>query len=254
MVIVDSHCHLSVYETEQEIDDCIKRAAANDVKYMLAISTHPDNIEKSIEIAEKYENVYCSIGLHPESFLYADYDISKFLNKGKVIAIGEVGLDYHHEYPREQQINLFVNMLELSRISGLPYVIHARECFPDILDMISDYGNVSGVFHCYTDSLENAKRVLDMGFYISFSGVITFKKSNALREVLRYVPNDRLLIETDAPFLAPEPHRGKANEPAYTRFVAERAALEKGISIEELAEMTTNNFFRLFNGISKLYI
>jgi TatD DNase family protein len=249
MVIVDSHCHLSVYDTDREVDDCVERAAKNDVRYLLTISTAPDNIEKSVAIAERHENVYCSVGLHPESFSFADYDVGAFLNRKKVIAIGEVGLDYHNECPKGPQTQLFINMLELSKYCDLPYVIHARDCFPDILDIIAEYSNVTGVFHCYTDSLENAKRILDTGFYISFSGIITFKNAESLREVLRYVPDDRLLVETDAPFLAPEPHRGRANEPAYTRFVAEKMAIEKGTSLEKIGETTTHNFSKLF-GVS----
>ncbi|MDR1488238.1 MAG: TatD family hydrolase [Holosporales bacterium] len=248
--IADSHCHLFYKGIFENITKKIENARKVDVFYMLTVSTSIENIEQNIEIANRYgDNIYASVGIHPDHSLDPFQDISRFLDRPKVVAIGEVGLDYHNNPDqKESQKKLFENMLSLSeKRSSLPYIIHARDCYPDILDIIMGSNkNLTGVFHCYTDSLENAKKILDMGFYLSFTGIITFKNAESLREVLRYIPLDRLLIETDAPYLAPQPHRGEINEPAYVRIVAERAAKEKGVTVEELADITTCNFKKLF--------
>ncbi len=250
MNLVDSHCHLFYKEIIENLDEKIGNAKAADVNYLLSVSTGSENIKQNLEIAEKYPNVCCSIGVHPHEFAggYSLEEFKALANHRKVVAIGEVGLDYHYEdsTPREDQLKLFDDMLSLSEHTDLPYIIHARECFPEILDIMKKHERISAVFHCYTDSMENAKKILDMGYFLSFSGLITFKKCDNLRDVLKYVPDDRLLIETDCPYLAPEPFRGKPNEPAYVRFVAEVAAVVRCVSLEKLSEITTNNFFSFF--------
>ena len=250
MILLDSHCHLFYEGIVEDIDNKIKMARLNDIKYMMTVSTNEKNILENIEICRRYGNVCCSVGIHPHDFS-ENYDleyVKGFLKHEKVVAIGEVGLDYHFENatPKAEQKKLFHDMLSLSEICDLPYVIHARESFPDILEMMSEHKITSAVLHCYTDNLENANKILDLGYYISFSGVITFKKSDALREIVKYVPLDRMLVETDSPYLAPVPYRGKTNEPAYVREVAQCAADLKEVSLENFSKTVVQNFFDLF--------
>ncbi|MDR1234151.1 MAG: TatD family hydrolase [Holosporales bacterium] len=248
MKFVDSHCHLFFDEIFQDLDGKLRLANLADVRYFLSVSTDSGTLEKNLMISEERGGVCCSVGIHP---LHSDEDYSLchlggFLTHDRVVAIGEVGLDYHYDDApsREKQLSTLEEMLSFP--SDLPYIFHARECFPDILDVISNFDNKSGVFHCYTGTIEDARKILDRGFYISFSGVITFNKSNDLREIAKFVPSDRLLIETDCPYLAPVPYRGKTNEPAYVTLVAECLATTRGVSVEEIADTTTNNFFNLF--------
>ncbi|MDR1476058.1 MAG: TatD family hydrolase [Holosporales bacterium] len=255
MKLVDSHCHLFFDEIYQKLDEKLRLAKLADVRYLLSVSTDLGTIEKNLEISSKYKGICCSVGVHP---LHSEDDNSDgdhiasvmlgFIEHDKVVAIGEVGLDYHYDDApsKSKQITVFEEMLSFSRDVDLPYIFHARECFPDIFDIISRSNVKSGVFHCYTGSIEDAKRIIDKGFYISFSGVITFSKSHELREIAKYVPADRVLIETDCPYLTPVPYRGKPNEPAYVSLVAECLAKTREVSVEEIAEITTTNFFNLF--------
>ncbi|MDR0744675.1 MAG: TatD family hydrolase [Holosporales bacterium] len=251
MIIVDSHAHLFYDEIYKDIKNKLHTATLNDVKYILTVSTNEASVRTNIEICYNFNNICCSVGVHPHEFRNG-YHLEFFksvLNNKFVVAIGEVGLDYHFKDSTslEDQKKLFYDMLSLGNLTDLPYIIHARDCFPDIIDIMKDYNIPNAVFHCYTDNLENAKRILDLGYYISFSGVITFKKSVDLREILKYIPNDKILIETDCPYLAPVPYRGKSNEPVYIRFIAECAAEIKKQSLEEFAKQTTDNFFKLFS-------
>lgn len=248
--MIDSHAHLYFEGLYQNLDERLRIAKLAGVTNIVTIGTDFSTMSTNIEIAEKYDDVFCSIGVHP-LHSQEDRDLNQLIDwsiKDKVIAIGEVGLDYHYEEenPRTDQQSLLRDMLSLSEVIDLPYIFHARECFDDIFDVISEYDIKSAVFHCYTDSLENARKILDLGYYVSFSGVVTFKKSDDLREVARYVPDDRFLIETDSPYLAPVPYRGKTNEPAFVALVAEQIANIKNRSIDEISEMTDGNFFNLF--------
>ncbi|MDR0640179.1 MAG: TatD family hydrolase [Holosporales bacterium] len=251
MKFVDSHCHLFFDEIYQNLKEKLRLANLADVKYFLSVSTDFGTLEKNLMISEEYRGVCCSVGIHPLNS-GEDYSIERLrelLTHGKVVAIGEVGLDYHYgdaAPPREKQFSVFEEMLSFSNESDLPYIFHARECFPDILDIMSNFNIKNSVFHCYTGTMDDAKKILDRGYYISFSGVITFNKSNDLREIAKYVPSDRLLIETDCPYLAPVPYRGKTNEPAYVSLVGECLAATRDVGIEEIAETTTSNFFNLF--------
>ncbi|MDR1288980.1 MAG: TatD family hydrolase [Holosporales bacterium] len=251
MRLADSHCHLFFDEIYQELDEKLRLARLADVQYLLSVSTDFGTIERNLEIATKYNGVCCSAGVHPlhSDEIPADRSVSEFLSHDKVVAIGEVGLDYHYgDSPsKSKQISVFEEMLSFSEETDLPYIFHARECFPDVFDVISRFRHVkSGVFHCYTGSMEDAKRIIDDGFYISFSGVVTFSKSHDLREIAKYVPSDKILIETDCPYLAPVPYRGKSNEPAYVSLVADCLAKTREVPVEEIAEITTTNFFNLF--------
>ncbi|MDR2458784.1 MAG: TatD family hydrolase [Holosporales bacterium] len=248
--LVDSHAHLfyeGVYDT---LDYKLKFAKLAGVDYILSVGTDSKTMAKNIEIAERFSNVFASVGIHPHHFSDG-YDIAELIKLSKhdkVVAIGEVGLDYHYDdaTPKSGQITLFRDMLSISKECKLPYIIHSRECFDDIFDIMAEYKLPPSVFHCYTDTRENVSKILDRGHYISFAGVITFKKSDELREIVKYVPADRLLIETDCPYLSPVPYRGKPNEPAFVSIVAECVAQVRGIGVKEVASLTSDNFFRLF--------
>lgn len=249
--MIDSHAHLYYDEIYQNLDDKLKFARLAGVSHILTVGTDFATMPTNIEITEKYDNIFCSIGVHP-LHSHEPRDLKKlqeWSKKDKVVAIGEVGLDYHYEdeNPREIQKKLLEDMLSLSADTDLPYIFHARECFPDIFDIIANYNIKDAVFHCYTDSLENAKKILDLGYYISFSGVVTFKKSEELREIARYVPSDKFLIETDSPYLAPVPYRGKTNEPAFVSLVAECLANLRNTTVDEISNITNKNFYNLFS-------
>ncbi|MDR1391152.1 MAG: TatD family hydrolase [Holosporales bacterium] len=255
--MIDSHAHLYFEEIYQDLAEKLRLMKLVGVDYVLTVCTDSKTMPTNISIAESYDNVFCSVGIHPHHFKEGyDLDEILFLSKRKkVVAIGEVGLDYHYadETPKSDQIKLFRDMLSISEKTDLPYIFHARECFKDILNILSEYNIGSAVFHCYTDSLENVKRVLDLGYYISFSGVVTFKNSVDLREIVKYVPENRFLIETDCPYLAPIPYRGHTNEPAFVSLVAECIANLRGISVDAVSDLTTKNFFELFKK-AKLFI
>ncbi|MDR2666976.1 MAG: TatD family hydrolase [Holosporales bacterium] len=248
--MVDSHAHLFFDGIYQDLDNILKSAKQSGVNYILTVSTDSKTIPLNISIAENHDNVCCSVGVHPHHFIDG-YDLEELIilsKKTKVVAVGEIGLDYHYQdqTPKSDQIHLFRAMLSIATQCNLPYIIHSRECFDDIFCILSEYKIPSSVFHCYTDSVENAKKILDLGHFISFSGVITFKKSIDLLDVVRYVPDDRFLIETDCPYLAPVPHRGKPNEPAFVNLVAECIAEVRKTSVAHISKITTNNFFNLF--------
>ncbi len=248
--MIDSHAHLYYKGIVENLAEKIRLAKLVGVDYILTVGTDSNTIPLNIEIAEKYDNVCCSVGIHPHHFKDG-YDlelINKYLLHPKVVAIGEVGLDYYYkdETSKEDQIKLLHDMLSLSALSDLPYIFHARDCFEDIFDILKQYNIKNAVFHCYTDSIDNAKKILDLGYYISFSGIITFKNSNELREVAKYVPSNRILIETDCPYLSPVPYRGKTNEPAYVSLIAECIAELKNLSLEDVSIITNRNFFALF--------
>jgi TatD DNase family protein len=252
-MLVDSHCHLNFPEFKEDIDQVIANASDNQVKYMLTVNTRLSETQAVKNIAEKYENVFCSVGIHPhDSKDYNDQSLVDKLishtNHPKVVALGETGLDFfYNNSDRDDQINCFKMHLEAANKLDMPVIIHTRDADEDTISCLNENPNTKGVFHCFSGSSEFARQGLDHGLYISFSGIITFKKAEALRDVVRYVPLEKMLVETDSPFLAPLPHRGKRNEPAFTRYVAELVANIKGISSEEVAEVTTQNFFKLFS-------
>ena len=222
--MIDSHAHLSYPDIKNDLDEKLRLAKLAGITHILTISTNMSSMIENIQIANKYDNIFSSIGVHPSHF-DDNYDLKELIEMSKmekVIAIGEVGLDYHYlnEFPKESQLKLFQDMLSLSNSINLPYIFHSRECFDDIFDIIAEYPIKSAVFHCYADTLENAKKILDLGFYISFSGIVTFKNSEDLRNIAKYVPKDKFLIETDCPYLTPVPYRGKTNEPAFVSLVA----------------------------------
>ena len=252
-MLVDSHCHLNFPEFKHDLNQVIDNAHNQGIRYMLTVNTRLSESLDIQQIADSYPNIFCSVGVHPhDSKDYNDPTLIEQLkshaNHPKVVAIGETGLDYYYNNSDQTaQIDCFSMHLNTGVELDLPVIIHTRDADADTLSCLDAHPNAKGVFHCFSGSTDFAKQGLDRGLYISFSGIITFKKAEELREVVKFVPLDRILVETDSPFLAPLPHRGKRNEPAFTHFVAKLVAELKGISIEEVAEITTKNFFKLFS-------
>jgi TatD DNase family protein len=254
-MLIDSHCHLDFEALANDIDGVLARAAAVGVSGMVTISTYVEKFSTYAAIAERYPNVWCSVGTHPhhadeELHIQVD-DLVRLSAHPRCVAIGEAGLDYFYDNaPREAQATGLRRHIAASRITGLPLVIHSRQCDDDmaaILTEESGQGAFPFVLHCFTAGVGLARTALDLGGYISFSGIITFKNAEEIREVAKFVPADRYLVETDAPYLAPIPHRGQSNEPSFVRHTAEKLADVRGTSLEQLGRETTANFARLFS-------
>jgi len=258
-MLIDSHCHLDFPDFAPERDEIVARARGAGVSPMITISTRMRRFEEIYALTQAYEDVFCSAGTHPH---YASEekdvpleDIVAAAGREKVVAIGEAGLDYHYDFSAvEDQKAGFRRHIEAARQTGLPLVIHSREAEEDTAAILEDEmakGAFSAVLHCYTSGPDLARRGLALGLYVSFSGVLTFKKSDELREIAATVPMDRVLVETDAPYLAPMPYRGKRNEPAYVRYTAKVLADVKGVSEDEIARATTENVHRLFSRLPR---
>ena len=253
-MLVDHHCHLDSPDFAADLDGVVGRARSAGVGMIVTISTRIARLADTLKIAEAYPNVFCSVGTHPhEAHTELDVPVEEIVRLAqhpKIVAIGEAGLDYHYDKsPREAQAQGFRKQIAAAQATGLPLVIHAREADADvaaILEAEMARKPFSAVLHCFTSGPELARRALDLGLYISLSGVLTFKKSEALREIAAGVPLDRLLVETDAPYLAPGKFRGKRNEPAYVVETARELARVKGVAEAEIARVTTENFFRLY--------
>jgi len=259
MMLVDSHCHLDFPDFAPELEAVVARAEAAGVGRMVTISTRVRRHAQVLAIAERFPNVTCSVGTHPhhaheELDITAEELIARAQHP-KVVAIGEAGLDYHYDNsPRDAQEQGFRTHIAAARATQLPLVIHAREADEDtarILEEEMGKGPFPAVLHCYTGGPELARRAIALGHSISFTGIVTFKNSGALREIAESLPADRFLVETDAPYLAPLPYRGKRNEPAYVAEVARVLAEVRGVSAEEIARQTTENFFRLFSKVPR---
>lgn len=254
-MLVDHHCHLDFPDFAPERDAVVARAVAAGVKGMVTISTRIRRFGEIRAIAEAYPNVFCSVGTHPhQAHEELDIPVSEIValsQHPKVVAIGEAGLDYFYDNsPREAQAQGFLKHIAAAQETGLPLVIHARDADDDtarILETEMAKKPFKAVLHCFTGGQDLATRAVALGLYVSFSGVLTYKKSEALREVAATVPLDRLLVETDSPFLAPNKYRGKRNEPAYVVYTAAELARVKGVSADEIATITTDNFFRLYD-------
>jgi len=250
--LVDSHCHLNFEPLCQDIDRVLDNARKQGVDHLLCVSVNLESYPEVLALAEKYPHIYASVGVHPNEREGREPDVAELTRLAahpRVVAIGETGLDYYRsEGDLEWQRQRFRNHIRAARQAGKPLIIHTREAADDTLRIMreEEAGIAGGVMHCFTESWEVARASLDMGFYVSFSGIVTFRSAEALREVARRVPDDRLLIETDAPYLAPIPFRGKTNEPAYVSHVASLVADLRKTDIQTLADLTTGNFFRLF--------
>ncbi|MEO9191230.1 MAG: TatD family hydrolase [Acetobacteraceae bacterium] len=253
-MLVDSHCHLDCF-TPDELPDVMSRAAAAGVHEMVTIGTSIEQAPRAMGLAEAHGNVWCTIGVHPHHAAEAPIPhpatLARLAEHPRVIGIGESGLDYFYDRaPRDVQQENFRAHIRAARLSGLPLAVHARDADDDIARILQDERDSGGDFdfllHCFSSSRRLAVTAVQMGGFVSFSGILTFPKSNELREIARDLPADRLLVETDAPYLAPVPVRGKRNEPAHVRHTAEVLATVRGLSLTDLAALTTANFLRLF--------
>ena len=255
-MLVDSHCHLDYIISRNESDSIpaiLARANENGVQHMLSVCIDLKQFLTLKNIVEQYDNITISVGVHPSDVekdnIVSSADLIRYADHDKVVAIGETGLDYFYpNFDKNAQQLSFRKHIEASITTKKPLIIHARDAFSDIYSILRDYKSlgITGVMHCFTGSLQEAEEALELGFYISFSGIITFKNSKELQEVAKKVPLDKILIETDSPYLAPVPFRGKINEPAYVKFVAEKLADLRDVSVSEIAERTTKNFYELF--------
>ena len=258
-MLVDSHCHLDFPDFASELDAVVGRARDAGIGRMVTISTRVKQQDTLRGIAERFADVFCSVGTHPhhadeELDVSAD-DLVRLTRHPKVVALGEAGLDYHYDNsPREAQERGFRTHIAAARATGLPLVIHAREADDDvsrILEEETEKGAFPAVLHCFTGGRDLAMRAVALGHYVSFTGILTFKNSQALRDIAAELPADRILVETDSPYLAPNPHRGKRNEPSFVVETARTLAGVRGVSANEIARQTTDNFFRLFSKVPR---
>ena len=258
-LVVDSHCHLDFDEITERLPEVLANAEAAGVGLMVSIGTRVRKFERLLRIAEENASIFCTIGTHPhnahEELDVTVSDLVEFAKHPKVVGIGEAGLDYHYDLsPRPAQAQGFRTHIAAARETGLPLVIHAREADGDIAAILEDEmqkGIFKPLLHCFTASMELARRGLAVGAYVSFSGILTYKSAENLRDVATEVPMDRLLVETDSPYLAPVPFRGKSNEPAYVVKTLQQLAATKGVETETMAQATNDNFFRLFSKIPR---
>src|SRR5579862_1330094 len=268
-MFIDSHAHLEGTRYDADRDDVLQRAKQSGVEAYLAIGNGegPDSADCGIRLADKYDGqagypkIYASVGIHPHEASLADdtayAKLAEWAKHPKVIAWGEIGLDYFYDHsPRELQKKVFRDQIDLARAAKLPIIIHCRpsdnseNAWEDCLSLISEHWTqtgLGGILDCFTGSIDHARRALDMGFMISFAGNITFPKAQPIRDAAKIIPLDRMLIETDSPYLAPIPHRGQRNEPSFVKEVARQIAELRGTAIEEIAAQTTQNFYRFFN-------
>lgn len=253
-MLIDSHAHLDDRRFDKDRDKIIKNLKNNDVSIVINPGADLASSIKAVALAEEYENIYAAVGIHPHDAKTIDHDtievLRSLLKKDKVIAVGEIGLDYHYDFsPRDIQRKWFREQIKLAKEFDLPIIVHDREAHKDVYDILKEEqdGTLRGVLHCFSGSVEMAKEYIKMGFYISFAGPVTFKNAKTSKEVVKAIDINRILIETDSPYLTPHPHRGKRNEPLYVRYVAAMIAELKGLTIEEVARITTENTKRLFN-------
>lgn len=250
--LVDSHCHIDFESLSSELPAVLHRARANGITHLLCVCVTLEKFPQICALTHDYPYIFASVGVHPNERDGRDpatEELVQLAQEPKVVAIGETGLDYYRtEQAASWQHERFRTHIRAAKAAGKPLIVHTREAAADTLRIMAEEeaGAAGGVMHCFTESWDTARAALDMNFYISFSGIVTFRNAERIREVARQVPADRLLIETDAPYLAPVPYRGKTNEPAHVRYVAECLATVRGEPVEVIADRTTRNFFRLF--------
>jgi TatD DNase family protein len=260
MMLVDSHCHLDYYKEEGELDAVVARARAAGVRTMVTIGTKISQFDRVRGIAERYDDVYCTVGIHPhEAASEPEIDVESLVEltrHPKVIGIGETGLDFYYDHsPRDRQAQVFRTHIAAARETGLPLIVHSRDADAETATILEEGAHddgLRGLIHCFSTTRELSDRAVEIGFLISLSGILTFKNAEQLREIAREIPTDRLLVETDAPYLAPVPYRGKRNEPAFVAHTARHLAELRGVPPEELAAATTANFRRLFTKAKSL--
>jgi TatD DNase family protein len=254
-VLIDSHAHIQGNEYDGEVEAVIERARGAGVEKIIAVGGAGDMSSNTdaIALADSFPDIYATVGMHPHDAKDVGTEelraLSELTAHPKVVAVGETGLDYYYNHsPRDMQRRVFSQFIRIARQTGLPIVVHERDATKDAAELLRSEGagELRGVIHCFTGNYEAACAYLDLGLYLSFTGIITFKNAESLRDVVRKVPLEHMLIETDSPFLTPVPHRGKRNEPAYVRFVAETVAIVRGISLEQVARITSANAQNLF--------
>ena len=253
-MLFDTHAHYDDAQFDSDRDTLLSAMPDNGISLIVNASSNPTSAEASLKIAGKYPFVYAAVGVHPHDTGIMDSGtinrLEQLLTNPKAVAVGEIGLDYHYDYsPRDVQKQRFRDQLELAKGIHMPVIIHEREASRDVLDILGDYPDVTGVFHCYSGSWETAKLLLDRGWYLSFTGVITFKNARRSHEVIEKMPRDRIMIETDCPYLAPEPMRGRRNSSLYLKYVAQKLGDILGLSFEEIAALTMDNGKRFFRMI-----
>jgi TatD DNase family protein len=253
-MLVDSHVHLDDKKFDDDREALIERFEESGLAYVLHSAYDLQSSIKAVNASEKYDRIYASVGYHPHDVKDLTYDtlevIKSLTKKDKVVAVGEIGLDYYYDNsPRDIQKKWFREQVRMARDLDMPYIIHDRDAHGDVLEIVKDekYSNTRGILHCFSGSVELAREYVKLGFLISLAGPVTFKNAKKAKEVAREIPLEHLLIETDCPYLTPVPYRGKRNEPAYVRYVAEEIARIKEIPYEEVADATTENFIRIFN-------
>ena len=257
-MIIDSHCHLNHVKNIFQLDDVISNAINNNVNLILNISTKKSEFNDIIEISKKYQQVYFTLGVHPHEASEMSEEISKIIYKNsknsKFLGIGETGLDYYYNHvEKNTQIRSFENQIEIAQDLSLPIIVHMRDAEDDIVDILKKSmkkKKLTGVIHCFTGTQRFADEILELGFYISASGIITFKKSDELRHIFSNIPNDKLLVETDSPYLSPVPLRGKTNQPSNIVHTITKLAQVREVSSESLVEQTNINFLRLFDKVN----
>ena len=255
MQLIDSHCHLNFDGLADRLPEVLANMAENQVALALAVSVSRQSFAEVHAIAQEHTNIYASVGIHPDDPAAEEFTFEELVGRAalpKVAAIGETGLDYHWcKGDLAWQHRRFITHIEAAKQSRMPLIIHTRDAADDTMRLLREHQAHAGVIHCFTEDVRVARLALDLGFYISFSGIVTFKNAAAIQEAARYVPLDRMLVETDSPFLAPVPKRGKPNEPAYVRHTAGFVAELRGDTLENIARATTENFFRLFAKIPR---
>ena len=253
-MLFDTHMHLNARQFAEDQEEAIERANSAGVTYMIVVGFDDETIPLAIEIAETYENIYAAVGWHPvDAIHYQERHLDwlqTLTEHPKVVALGEMGLDYHWDTsPKDVQEKVFRQQIRLAKKLDMPIIIHNREATSDVIRILQEENaaEVGGIMHCYSGTVAEVQPCLDMNFYISLGGPVTFKNAHEVKEVAKVIPLDRLLIETDAPYLAPHPYRGKRNEPAYVKLVAEEIARLREIDYEELCKITTRNAFEIFS-------
>ena len=251
-MLFDSHAHLDDEKFDEDREEVITRSLQNGVTGIINAGSCMASSAQSVALAAQYDNIYAAVGIHPhdaKSAQEADYaQLAAWAQLEKVVAIGEIGLDYYYDFsPRDLQRTVFTRQIDVARQMDMPFIIHDRDAHGDILDVLKkEAKGLTGVLHCFSGSLEMAKEVIKLGFYISIAGPVTFKNAAKLPEIIKNVPLERLLVETDCPYLTPHPHRGKRNEPAYVKIVAEQVAHLREMELADLAKSTTENTKKLF--------
>ncbi|MCK4502331.1 MAG: TatD family hydrolase, partial [Desulfuromonadales bacterium] len=252
-LLVDSHAHLDGERFADDLNETVKRATPNGISHILTIGCDLQSSTGAIKVAEQYENIFAAVGIHPHDATEINADVLATLqtmaNHPKVVAIGEIGLDYYRDRsPREIQRNAFRQQIRLAIEVGKPIIVHDREAHDEVIQILTEENGATngGVLHCFSGDLKMAQQCLDLGFYLSFTGTITYPKNEAIREIIKHIPIDRMLLETDCPYLSPQKFRGKRNEPAYVRYTAEKMAEIKGLSITDVARITSRNCYNLF--------